>query len=272
MKVPQHFCPGPNPQPLPQGGQHTRRLGRRMSRAVVSWRFEPGGCTRNQLQDAAVQRSPSRARQGCVQPKVEVKTTTQAAASHRVWCVRFCLCQPTPCNPRKSENFQVTRMTVKRVTKARIPKLPRPGQVCALFLTGLPEPRPLITGVHQGVDWLIRFLQPDTADIAWNRIEANMMKQATQPVQKEASPAATAPVSTAVPERRRPGRSVQVNPYLIPLLRDAGNKEIIPVGFTTTDASDPAGNLAPIVGVVVSVGLSLLLWAILIRVGFWVLR
>lgn len=99
-----------------------------------------------------------------------------------------------------------------------------------------------------------------------------MMKQEAQPVLNEISPAATTPIGTAVPDRRRSGRSIQVSPYLIPLLRDTANAEIVPASPALTDASDLAGDLAPIVGIIVSAGLSLTLWTILIRVGLWILH
>ena len=99
-----------------------------------------------------------------------------------------------------------------------------------------------------------------------------MMKQAVQPVLNETSPAAAAPMSTAAPDRRRPGRFAQVSPHLIPFLRDAANTEIYPAAPDSTDASDLTENLAPIFGIIVSIGLSFTLWALLIRVGSWIFQ
>lgn len=97
-----------------------------------------------------------------------------------------------------------------------------------------------------------------------------MVKQAAQPVLNETSPAVTTPMNTAVPDRRRPGRFAQVSPGLILLLRDAANAEIRPTEPASADDSDLTENLAPLVGIIVSIGLSFTLWALLIRVGLWI--
>ena len=67
-------------------------------------------------------------------------------------------------------------------------------------------------------------------------------------------------------DRRRPGRSDSISPTLIPLLRGA-----LTQGASLNDHGDVAedrGDLAPVVGIAVSVVLTLPRWAILGLIGW----
>ena len=89
---------------------------------------------------------------------------------------------------------------------------------------------------------------------------------------EEAVLVATAPESAVVQNRRRPGRPAQVSPHLIPILRDAANADIPPSTSAIEDAPDLAGDLAPVVGIIVASMLSLAIWTIAIGAGSWMLH
>ena len=63
-------------------------------------------------------------------------------------------------------------------------------------------------------------------------------------------------------ERRRPGRIAVVSPHLIPLLR--GATEPLPDLKERGDS-----DLAPAIGIAVSVLISVLLWAMLLSIIWW---
>ena len=63
-------------------------------------------------------------------------------------------------------------------------------------------------------------------------------------------------------ERRRPGRIAVVSPHLIPLLR--GTTEPLPDLKERGDS-----DLAPAIGIAVSVLISVLLWAMLLSIIWW---
>ena len=92
------------------------------------------------------------------------------------------------------------------------------------------------------------------------------------PTLEEAAASANTPLDTPVQDRRRSGRPDQVSPHLIPLLRDAGSADVPPSDMGAEDAPDLAGDLAPIVGIIIALVLSAALWAVLVGAGWWMLR
>lgn len=74
-------------------------------------------------------------------------------------------------------------------------------------------------------------------------------------------PQATGRISTLARIRthRRPGRKTQVNPHLIPLLRNPTTMHI-PVPIGEADVPSPKDDLEPIRGVISSLLLSVPLW------------
>jgi hypothetical protein len=81
-------------------------------------------------------------------------------------------------------------------------------------------------------------------------------------------------ITETAPDRRRPGRSVYTNRFLIallrrePLIRPAEDTKDAPANTDVPMklAGDSDHDLAPAVGILVSVGLGILLWAIIILV------
>jgi hypothetical protein len=68
-------------------------------------------------------------------------------------------------------------------------------------------------------------------------------------------------------ERRRPGRAAVVSPQLIPLLR--GTTEPLP-DLPLPDLKERGdSDLAPAIGIAVSVLISVLLWAVVLSIIWW---
>lgn len=72
-------------------------------------------------------------------------------------------------------------------------------------------------------------------------------------------------------DRRRPGRILKPSPDLIPLLRNPS--EIDPASIdpdTMPASSDEDDNLRPARGILIGAAISVLIWAVLITLVWWV--
>jgi len=78
------------------------------------------------------------------------------------------------------------------------------------------------------------------------------------------------PTPARVKDRRRPGRSDQVDPHLIPLLRNPATMNISTPSPLEVNASPPLeDNLTPIQGIIFDIVSSVPLWAVSVGVA-WV--
>ena len=71
-------------------------------------------------------------------------------------------------------------------------------------------------------------------------------------------------------DRRRPGRAVKVNPHLVPLMRDEAAPTLLP--SDQLDPPDGQEHTPPMLGIAVSVILSIPLWGVLGLVARAILR
>jgi hypothetical protein len=78
----------------------------------------------------------------------------------------------------------------------------------------------------------------------------------------ERAPASTSKSSDVAEDRRRPGRA-EVNPHLIPMLRDPAGLDSDLLLRDSTDPSPDRQDLAPAIGILVGLALSVPLWAII---------